>query len=105
MKPKLLVHQSYARTIDNPVEVERLLALGWLLGKPKPKTKDAKRMRTLRERRRAEGWVNLTLWVDPEQHAAISAAKHHGESVVELIMRMIKEQGLSQGIPRGDADN
>lgn len=93
MKPKLLVHGSYARTIDSPAEVERLLALGWLLAKPKPRTKTAKSMRELRAHRRAEGWVNLTLWVDPEQHAAISAAQLPNETIVALFMRLIKEQG------------
>lgn len=92
-KAKLLVHGSYARTIDNPVEVERLLAMGWLLAAPKPKTKEARRMRSLRERRRAAGWANLTLWMDPDQLAAITSAKRPGETVVGLIMRLIKEQG------------
>lgn len=97
MKPKLLVNPYHGRTIDNPAEVERLLSQGWLLAAPKPRTKDAGRMRTLRTRRRAEGWVNLTIWVNPEQYAAISAAKKSGESVVGLIMRMIKEQGSVHG--------
>jgi len=93
MKPKLLVHQSQARTIDSPVEVERLLAMGWLLAAPKPKTKEARRMRSLRAQRRAAGWTNLTLWVDPEQLAAITSAKRPGETVVQMVMRLIIEQG------------
>lgn len=94
MKPKLLVHPSQARTISNPVEVDRLLAMGWLIGAPKPKTAMAKRMRLLRARRRAAGWVNLTLWMSGEDHAAIKAALHPGETIVEAIMRLVKKQGL-----------
>lgn len=94
MKPKLLVHPSQARTIDNPVEVERLLSQGWVLAAPKPKTVMAKRMRSLRARRRAEGWVNLTLWLDAEQAAAVMASQRPNETVVEMLMRLIKKQGL-----------
>jgi hypothetical protein len=93
MKPKLLVHPSQARTIDNPVEQERLLSQGWVLAAPKPKTLMAKRMRTLRARRRAEGWVNLTLWLDAEQAAAVTASQRPGETVVEMLIRLIKKQG------------
>ncbi|WP_160106153.1 hypothetical protein [Pseudomonas izuensis] len=94
MKPKLLVHPSQARTISNPVEVERLLAMGWLIGSPKPKTPMAAKMRSLRARRRAEGWVNLTLWLCPEDHEAIRAAQSPGETVVETITRLCKKQSL-----------
>lgn len=94
MKPKLLCHPSQARTVSSPAEVERLLGQGWVLAAPKPRTRMAKRMRDLRAQRRAAGWVNLTLWVDPEQAAAISAARRPGETVVALIMRLIKKQGL-----------
>lgn len=94
MKPKLLVHPSQARTIDNPVEVERLLAMGWVIAASKPKTKMAKRMRTLRAARRAEGWTSLLLWIDAEQQAAISAAKEPGETYVQLLMRLVRQQSL-----------
>jgi len=94
MKPKLLVHPSQARTISNPVEVERLLSQGWVLAAPKPKTVMAKRMRSLRARRRAEGWVNLTLWLDAEQAAAVKASQRPSETVVEMLMRLIRKQGL-----------
>lgn len=92
MKPKMLTHPSYARCIDSPAEVERLLAQGWLIANPKPKTKDARRMRTLRAQRRAAGWANLTLWVDPQQLAAITSAQHPGETVVQMLMRLIEKQ-------------
>lgn len=94
MKPKLLVHPSQARTISNPVEVERLLAQGWLIGAPKPKTAMASRMRILRERRRSEGWLVLTLWMSSEDHAAITATQRPGETVLEMIIRLVRKQSL-----------
>ena len=94
MRPKTMVHPSNARTISNPVEQERLLAQGWVLAAPKPKTAMAKRMRSLRARRRAEGWMVLTLWVDPQQAAAISAIQRPGETVVEMIIRLVRKQSL-----------
>lgn len=94
MRPKMLVHGSYARTISDPKEVERLLTMGWLLAKPKPRTKTAKTMRTLRARRRAEGWQTLLLWLAPEDAAAVKGALLPGESYAELLIRLIKKQCL-----------
>lgn len=94
MKPKLLVHPSQARTISNPVEQERLLAQGWVLAAPKPKTEMAKRMRSLRARRRSEGWKVLTLWMSSEDHAAITGTQRPGETVLEMIIRLVRKQGL-----------
>ncbi|NBA93449.1 hypothetical protein [Pseudomonas sp. R5(2019)] len=94
MKPKLLVHGSYARTISSPEEVERLLLAGWLLAAPKPRTKDARRMRELNSRRRAEGWTTRTLWFSPEQLAAIKAALLPGETYAELVVRLVRKNSL-----------
>ncbi|MNC60296.1 hypothetical protein D3C75_1101650 [compost metagenome] len=94
MKPKMMVHGSYARTISNPDEVERLLAMGWLLAKAKPKTAMAKRMRSLRARRRAAGWQSLLLFLPPEEVAMVKAALRQGESYAELLVRLVKKQSL-----------
>ena len=94
MKPKLLIHPSHARTISNPVEVERLLAQGWLIGTPKPKTAMAKRMRSLRQQRRLAGWQSLYLWLSPEQVSAVDASKRQGETYVALLIRLITERSL-----------
>lgn len=94
MKPKLLVHPSQARTIDSPEEVERLLALGWVFAKPKPKTKMAARSRAFNAKRRAAGWLTQQIWMTAEQHAAIRAAKRPCESTVGLLMRLIKLESL-----------
>jgi hypothetical protein len=93
MKPKFLVRKSTARCVSSPAQVEEMLRSGdWLLAAPPPRTETAKTMRVLRAKRRAEGWLSLSLWVDPEQRALIKAAKKPGESVVELFMRLIKQQ-------------
>lgn len=94
MKPKLLCHPSLSRTISSPEEVERLLAMGWLLGKQKPRTKMAARMRTLREQRRAAGWVALLLWLPPDQAAAVRAARRPGEDYAGLLIRLVRKQSL-----------
>lgn len=93
-KAKLLVHGSYARSISSPNEVARLLSQGWLLAMPKPRTKSAARMRTLREQRRSAGWLSLYLWLSPEEVAAVSAIKRPEESYVGLLMRLVNEQSL-----------
>lgn len=105
MKPKYMVHPSQARCIDSPMEQERLAAIGWLIAQVKPRTKMAARMRTLRERRRAEGWVNLTLWFEAQDLAAVRAARLPGETYSQLLVRLVNKQSLSQEILRGDADN
>lgn len=94
MKPKMMVHPSQARSISSPEEIERLLSMGWLIGAPKPKTAMAAAMRTLRARRRAAGWQALLLWVDPEQAAAIAACQRPGETVVQMIIRLVRKQSL-----------
>ncbi|MFG0527357.1 hypothetical protein [Pseudomonas sp. yb_5] len=94
VKPKLLVHGSQARTISDPLEVERLLAMGWLLASAKPKTKDAKRMRCQRQQRRLAGWLSLYFWLSPEEVAAVTAVKHPGESYAALLVRLARERSL-----------
>lgn len=103
-KPQYLVHPSQARTIDNPAEAERLLAMGWVLAKPRPKTKMASRMRAMRRARRAEGWAGLTIWLEAQELAAVRAAKHPGETYSQLLMRLVNKQGLPQEMCRRDAD-
>jgi len=94
MKPKLLVPRCYARTIDNPVEVDRLLAGDWLIAQPKARTKMASNMRRLNAKRRAEGWTTRTLWFSPEQLAMLKAALLPGETYAELVMRLVIKNSL-----------
>lgn len=94
MKPKLMVHRSHARTVSSLAEQERLLAQGWVLAQAKPRTKMAKRMRDLRERRRAAGWKAVTLWFSAGDVAAVAAAQRPGETLAELIIRLVRKQSL-----------
>ncbi|MFK0090176.1 hypothetical protein ACIQUS_23135 [Pseudomonas sp. NPDC090755] len=94
MRAKLLVHGSYARTISSPEEVERLLGMGWLLAKAKPRTAMAARMRTLRAQRRAAGWQSLLLFLPPEEAALVKAALRQGESYADLLIRLVRKQSL-----------
>lgn len=89
-----MVHPSQARCISSSAEQERLAALDWLFAYGKPKSKAAKRMRALRRKRQAEGWVNLPMWFPPEQLAALKAAKRQGESYSELVMRLLEQHSL-----------
>lgn len=96
MKPKFMVHPSQARCIDSPVEQERLAAIGWLIAQAKPKTKDARRMRSLRAQRREAGWLSMYLWFSPEDVTAISSAKRPDESYADLLVRLVRERSLLQ---------
>lgn len=94
MRAKLLVHGSQARCISSPQEVERLLSMGWVLAMPAPRTPMATKMRSLRARRRAEGWLSLLLWLPPDQAANVKAALRPNESYADLLTRLVQEQSL-----------
>lgn len=94
MRAKMMVHGSQARCISSPQEVERLLGLGWLLAMPKPRTKDAKRMRNQRQQRRLAGWLSVYFWLSPEEVAAVRAIKRPGESYAALLVRLTRERSL-----------
>jgi len=94
MRPKLLCHPSQARTIDSPAEIERLLSLGWVIAAPRPRTPDAKRMRSLRARRQADAWLSVKLWLSPAEVDAVKAIKRPKETYAELFIRLVRERGL-----------
>lgn len=71
------------------------MSQGWVIAAPKPKTKTAKSMRSLRARRRAEGWVNVTLWFQAPDLAAVRAARLPGETYSQLLVRLVNELGCS----------
>lgn len=95
MKPKLLVPRCYARTIDNPVEVDRLLSGDYLLAQPKARTKEASTKRAERRAMRDAGWQQLYFWLSPEDAAIVAAAKQSGESYAALLVRLSKQSLLS----------
>jgi hypothetical protein len=95
MKTYRLVRQSAVMMVMSPCDAERMLATGdWLIATSKPKTRMAARMRALNNRRRAEGWTTRTLWFSPADLAAVKAALLHGETYVELFLRLVKKDSL-----------
>jgi hypothetical protein len=95
MKTYRLVRQSAVQTVLSPDDAERMLASGdWLIATTRPKTRMAARMRLLRNRRSAEGWVPLSFWLSPDQVAAVKAALYPGESYAELLIRLVRKQSL-----------
>lgn len=95
MKTYRLVRQSAVQTILSPDDAERMLATGdWLIAAPKPKTRMAAKMRLLRNRRSAEGWVALSFWMSAEDLAAVRAALLPNESYAELLIRLVRKQSL-----------
>lgn len=94
MKAYRLVRHSQVLTVLSPADAERMLATGdYVLASPKPKSKTAKSMRSLRARRRAEGWLQLDLWLPPDTVAAVKAAKLPGETYEALLVRLVNALG------------
>lgn len=95
MKSYRLVRQSQVQTVLSPDDAERMLATGdWLIATVKPRTRSAARMRGLRRARRLADWHYLTMWIAPEDLAAVKAAQRPGETYAELLMRLVRERGL-----------
>ena len=95
MKTYRLVRQSAVLTVLSPDDAERQLATGdWRMAMPRPRSKTAKTMRELNNRRRAAGWTTRTLWFSPEQLAALKAALLPGETYAELVDRLIRKNSL-----------
>ena len=94
MKTYQLARESQVVTVLSPADAERMLATDYLRVMPRPKArgKDAKRMRSLRQRRWAAGWAHADLWIPPEVAAAISAIRLPRESYSALFTRLVKEQ-------------
>ena len=89
-KPQYLVSPSQARCISSREEVERLLAMGWLLAKPKPRTKRAAELRAERARRRAEGWLSMLIWLSPEDAALVKSLKRPDEDYAAMLVRLAR---------------
>lgn len=96
MKEFLLARQSQVVSVLSPGDAERMLATDYLQVVPRLKArgKDAKRMRSLRRTRQAEGWLSLDLWLSPEDVAAVKAVKRPGETYAQLFVRLVIERGL-----------
>ncbi len=95
MKAYRLVRQSQVQTILSPDDAERMLATGDYVtagATPKHRGKNAKRMRSLRQQRRAAGWLVLDFWLNPIQAAAVRAALLPNETYAELLIRLVRKQ-------------
>lgn len=95
MKTYRLVRATQVHTILSPSDAERMLSTGdWLIATAKPKTAMAGKMRSLRARRRAAGWLSLKLWLSPAEVDAVKAIKRPKETYAELFIRLVRERGL-----------
>jgi hypothetical protein len=64
--------------------------------KPEPSATNAPRQRRLRERRKADGWRRVSIWLSPEQVAALETLGGEswlGRTVKTLLARSVSEQG------------
>lgn len=64
--------------------------------KPEPSATNAPRQRRLRERRKADGWRRVTVWLSPEQVATLETLGGEpwlGRTVKTLLARSVAEPG------------
>jgi len=94
MKAILLARQSQVLTVTSPADAERYLATDYLRVIPRSqgRGKNAKRMRSLRQQRRADGWLVLDFWLPPDQAIAVKAALLPNETYAELLIRLVRKQ-------------
>lgn len=92
--PVLIAPRSACRELQPGPDLDRYLAGDYLIARPKARTRAAGVMRKTRRQRKAEGWVNLNLWFDAEQAAAIKAAILPGEDYASFVFRMAKLSSL-----------
>lgn len=90
VKPIRLVHPSHARCVANEQEAARLRQGGWLeLRGTKVASKDAEAQRRFRKRCRDAGLKQLEVWLPPEAFEAIKAMQKPGETLTELMTRLL----------------
>lgn len=100
MKSKTMVHPYHARTVESAAEQERLLQQGWVFTAVKPKTKQAKRMRTLRQQRLVAGWYRADFMLEPWQILLVNSVRMPGETFAELVTRLAEEHCLRSEKPK-----
>ncbi|MCY1443029.1 hypothetical protein D9M71_594240 [compost metagenome] len=97
MKTYRLVRESAVQTILSPTDAERMLGTGDYVtasAKPKARGRNAKRMRSLRQQRRAAGWLVLDFWLAPDQAVAVRAALLPNETYAEMLIRLVRKQSV-----------
>lgn len=93
MKTTKLVHSSHARCVDSEVEASRLRRMGWIeVPEPKAIGRNASAQRKFREQCREMGLRQLLVWLPRETYSALVNAKSPGESLAELIQRLVDLQ-------------
>lgn len=98
MKAVRLVHPSNARTVISEDDAARLRQSGWVeLRNPKVVSKDAEAQRRFRKRCRESGLKQLEVWLPPEAFAAIEAMRKPGETLTELITRLLCSSSEKSG--------
>lgn len=92
-KPVQLVRRAHVITMQHNADVERMLNGDYMLVREKAKTAKAAETRQLRRRRLAEGWYRADFMLDPEQIALVRSVQLPGETLAELLTRLILEHG------------
>ncbi|UVJ45067.1 hypothetical protein NVV94_05655 [Pseudomonas sp. LS1212] len=90
MKMKLvkLAHPSQVREVG-PGDLDRLLAQGWVEIK-KPVNRNARKQRLFRQRRKLLGQKRIAAYLDMADAEALLAARLPGETVAQLLMRLLR---------------
>ncbi|SMF04089.1 hypothetical protein [Pseudogulbenkiania subflava] len=90
MRAVKLVHPSNAKTIMSETDAARLRQAGWLeLGNAKSISKKAEWARSYRKRCRESGLKQLEVWLPPEAFEAIENLRRPGETLTEVMMRLL----------------
>lgn len=91
MKATLLAPRQSVREIASPADASRMLASGsWVRASAAQTRKPSSaRARQYKRRRRAAGWQVLNIFVSPKLATALRAAKREGETLAELIERLL----------------
>lgn len=91
MKAKKLVHPSHAREVLSENDAARLRGQGWLeLSEARPVSKGAAWQRRFRQHCRELGQARITAWLPGEVYKALLVVKLPGETVADLIARLLR---------------
>lgn len=88
MKLIKLAHPSQVRSVPEG-ELDRLLAQGWVEIK-RPVNANARKQRVFRQRRKLLGQKRITAYLDSGDADALLAARLPGESVAQLLVRLLR---------------
>lgn len=90
-KPVLVAPRNSAREMLPGDDLDRLLASGsYVEVKPvKSRSPNAGKSRAFKARKRAEGCIELNLFLPAHVHAALRRKLHRGESMADCIARLL----------------